>query len=107
MSIKLALLKSGETIISDIKELVTENSETNDKQVYAYIFSKPQKVCLNTPLLISEEVNTSESSVKVSLSSWILLSNDEDILVPTNWVVTIVEPIDSVRTMYEEQTNGK
>ena len=39
MSVKLALLKSGEVLISDIKELVVD-----ENKVVGYLFNKPKKV---------------------------------------------------------------
>ena len=35
-----------------------------------------------------------------------LLSADKEMAVPTNYVVTIVEPLDSVKEMYSEKING-
>lgn len=43
MSIKLALLKSGETLIADIKELVYESEETNQNETKGYLFTNPKK----------------------------------------------------------------
>jgi len=41
MTIKLTLLKSGETLISDVKELVSEDSETGNREAVAYLLNKP------------------------------------------------------------------
>ena len=99
MSIKLALLKSGESVISDAKELIS------DDKVCGYLFTKPHSVRYKTPIVLTEEKNSSRSSLEVSLSPWIIFSKDEKIPVPTDWVVTIVEPIDSLREMYEQKYN--
>ena len=40
MSIKLTLLKSGETLISEMKELVAEDKE----QAHAYLLENPHTV---------------------------------------------------------------
>ena len=40
MSIKLTLLKSGETLISEMKELVAEDKE----QAHSYLLENPHKV---------------------------------------------------------------
>lgn len=105
MSVKIALLKSGETIISDIKELVSEEEKT-----YGYVFTKPKKVTFSVPILVEDteedDKTKLEKSVEISFSPWILLSKDEEILVPTDWVVTIVEPIDNVKNTYEDEING-
>jgi hypothetical protein len=107
MSIKLTLLKSGETLISDIKELVSENSETGKKEAVAYLLNKPHKVAVRTEVLLTENVvDDSKREVQVSLSPWIVLSADEDVTIPIDWVVTVVEPLSSVKQMYEEKING-
>jgi hypothetical protein len=105
MAIKLILLKSGETIISDAKELVNPEAET----VIGYIFNKPHKVNANRPVVFlaeGEDPNAKERSVEVTLSPWILLTKSEDIPVPTDWVVTVVDPLDSVVNMYQEKLNA-
>jgi hypothetical protein len=111
MSIKIALLKSGETIISDIKELVSKEENLENK--HGYVFTKPRKVTFSVPILVqnskdSEEDDKTklEKSVEISFSPWILLSKDEEILVPIDWVVTVVEPIDNVKNTYENEVNG-
>lgn len=106
MSIKLVLLKSGETIISDAKELLVENSETKEKVVQAYLLNKPHKVSVQRDLFLTEEIQDTGREVQVIFSSWIVLTNDENIVVPKDWVVTIVEPLKSVIEMYEEKVNG-
>jgi len=106
MSIKLVLLKSGETIISDAKELLVENPETKEKVVQAYLLNKPHKVSVQRDLFLTEEIQDTGREVQVIFSSWIVLTNDENIVVPKDWVVTIVEPLKSVIEMYEEKVNG-
>ena len=108
MSIKLSLLKSGETLISDIKEIVSEDSETGKKQAVAYLLSQPHVISIRKEILITEEQeeNTDKREIQIALSPWIVLSADEEITIPTNWVVAVVEPIESVKQMYKEKTNG-
>ena len=98
MSIKVAVLQSGEQIIARMKEIVSE-----DKQI-AYLFNQPHKVVLNNQIVLSE--NKDESSVEVTLAKWILISDEDDIPVSVNQVVTLVEPVSSVKKMYEEKVNG-
>ena len=104
MSIKLALLKSGDTIISDIKELVSD-----DGQVVGLLLSKPQKLSTHTPgtLYLTESENSVNDQLEVVLGPWIVLTSDDEIMLPKDWVVTIVNPIDSVKKMYLEKTNGE
>ena len=99
MSIKLAVLKSGEQVIADAKELVSE------EKVRGYLFTRPHKVVSTQPLLLTEE-QQDDNSLEVTLSPWIILSADKEVVVPTDWVVTVVEPLESVVKMYEEKVNG-
>lgn len=109
MAIKLILLKSGETIIADAKELVTPGTESETQKVIGYIFNKPHKINANKPLVFlaeGQDTNSKDRTVEVTLSPWILLTSSEDIPVPTDWVVTVVDPIGSVINMYQEKING-
>ena len=100
MSIKLALLKSGETIISDVKELIS------DEKTCAYIFENPHKVTKEKTIFLTEEVDA-ESKIEITLTPWILFTEETQILVPLDWVVTLVDPIKSVKELYEEKVNGE
>jgi len=111
MAIKLILLKSGETIISDAKQLVSTSEPEGEKKVHSYILTKPHKVQIYKDYFSpsdeeSDENNKQEHEVKVSLSPWILLTDEENIHLQLDWVVTIVDPIDSLLKMYQEKTNG-
>jgi len=102
MSIKLAILKSGETIISDAKELISEEKPCG------YVFENPHKVLTERTLILAEENNYDhDAKIQISLTPWIILSKDKNILVPLDWVVTLVEPIDTIKELYEEKVNGE
>ena len=102
MSVKLAVLKSGEQVIAEAKELVSKDEE----KVRGYLFTRPHKVVTAQPLLLTEE-SKDDNSLEVTLSPWIILSSDKEVVVPTDWVVTLVEPLESVVKMYEEKVNGR
>ena len=94
MAIKLAVLQDKEQLICDIKELI------DDKKPVGYLLKSPHK------LIVDEEKLNEDESVKITLTPWILLTNDQEIVIPNNHVVTIVEPIDSIKEMYMEKING-
>lgn len=109
MSIKLILLKSGETLITDAKELVVDSKSTpGEKEVCGYLFNKPHTVAIRREVLLTEEKETfDKSEVQVALAPWIILTSDEDIPISKDWVITIAEPLSSLREMYEEKVNGQ
>ena len=100
MSVKLALLKSGETIIADIKELIS------DEKLCGYLFKKPHVVAFKTHDYLVEEQGDSQD-LEVVLSPWIIFTTDTEIPVRTDWVVTVVDAHSDVLKMYEENVNGK
>lgn len=104
MSIKLALLKSGEQVIADIKELISD--ETGEK-VLGYVLKQPQVVVSHQlDFSLSTTPEQVGNSVEIKMFPWILLSKDEDIAIPPDYVVTVVEPVEEVIKMYQEKTNG-
>ena len=102
MSIKLLLLKSGEQVISGVKELVLKDSN----KVHGYVLNKPHQVIASKALVLTENANDNRN-VEITLSPWILLSEDKSMTIPQDWIITIVNPIKSVLKMYEEKTNGQ
>ena len=99
MSVKLALLKSGETIIADIKELISENN------IVGYLFRNPQKISIKESIYIGEEPSE-DDLVEIVFSSWIPFTNDTEIPVRPDWLVTVVEPAGQIKKLYEEKVNG-
>ncbi len=106
MSIKLALLKSGETIISDAKEVVMDGDDPND--VKAYLLENPHVVTTRAKQLLTEDSQepSNDYSLDVVLSPWLVLSKDRKMIVPSDWVVTILEPLVSVVEMYQDKCNA-
>ena len=100
MSIKLLYLKSGEQIISDVKELIRKDSN----KVYGYVLHKPHEIVASKAVVLTEDVND-DRKVEVTLSPWILLTEDKSMTIPQDWIITIVNPIESILKMYEEKTN--
>ena len=99
MTIKLALLKSGEDVIADIAEMVVE------EKVVGYVFEQPGVV-----KLIGDQVKEGKrkSPYKIQITPWMPLSRDQKIPVVADWVITITEPIDQLKEMYQKgtQKNG-
>ena len=100
MSIQLALLKSGEDVIADIKEY----RDADDKLV-SYLFKDPYIIKIKTSQLLVEEDSTPKH--EVIYYKWISLSKDSDIIVNKDWVVCITDPLDTVKKNYEEKVNGR
>ena len=94
MSVKLVVLKSGEDIVSDIQEMIVE------EKVVGYVLNNPYRV-----KIFSQDKDNGEQ-FGISFFPWIPLTNQKNILIPSDWVVTIVDPIDEVIKLYGERTNG-
>jgi hypothetical protein len=87
MSVKLLILKSYEDVIAE----VTAEAINGDW----YEVTNPFVTRL-------EDDNT-----KVVFYPYIPLSKQKTIRIPSNWVVTVVDPIDEVTKSYLEQLNAE
>ena len=95
MTVKLAMLKSGEDVIADIAEMVV------DEKVVGYIFDQPGVVKLvGNPV----KDGKTRSPYKIQITPWMPLSRDQKIPVVAEWVITIVEPIDQLKEIYDKGT---
>ena len=106
MSVKLLLLKSGEQVLADTKELRRKEDVPMVDKVYGYLLTQPHKVSANKPLVLTENVNE-QRNVEITLAPWILLTEDKMMTIPKEWVITIVNPIDSIVKMYQEKIDGQ
>ena len=109
MTIKILVLKSGEDVIADIKEMLTP-----DKKVMGYFMRRPCVVKLMpTAPLDSDDMDPDaevKAEMKVRMHPWAPLSKEEQVPLSTEWVVTMFSPIDKVLDMYKTQVlkqNGK
>jgi hypothetical protein len=102
MTVKLLLLKSGEDIISDIQEMVVEDPNGDQKRVIGYFLTKPCVVKLRDASLAAEQETRKENAYNVTMYPWIPLSKDKVIPLTAEWVITMVNPADQVKKMYEE-----
>ena len=105
MSIKITVLKTGEHIISDMKELMADNEE----KVQAYMLVNPHTYEISEKQFVSEEekeLEESEFGINVSLLPWIILSKDKKMIIPTDSVLTVVEPLESVTQLYLDKVES-
>jgi len=102
MTIKLLLLKSGEDMIANVKEMVF--GEGDEQRVVGYYLNRPCIIRMRDPKMIPElqDGTSQKSGYEVSLFPWIPLSAEDTIPVPSDWVVTMVEPTVKLKEMYIE-----
>ena len=99
MTIKLALLKSGEEIISDMSEMMS--GQDGGGQVVGYFLKHPCRAILTSPdIQATGEQESERKPVAIRLIPWMPLSKDENIPVVADWVISLVEPQDKLLEMY-------
>jgi hypothetical protein len=101
MTVKLAILKSGEDIVADIKEMVV--GEGDDARVVGYVLTKPCGVSLNSKAI---KIDDEKDTYQIRLFPWCPLTKNEKIPITADWVVTIVDPIDKLKQMYTKEVLG-
>ena len=97
MSVQLALLKSGEEVIADIKEY-----RNSDDELVSYLFKDPFSIKIKTSQVLIEGDGAPKHDVVYY--RWMSLSKDSDIIVNKDW---IADPLDSIKQSYEEKMNGR
>ena len=98
MTVKLAILKSGEDIVADIKEMIV--GEGDDARVVGYVLTKPCGVSLNSKAI---KIDDEKDTYQLKLFPWCPLTKNEKIPITADWVVTIVDPIDKITQMYTKE----
>ena len=92
MTIKVLVLKSGEDVIADVQEMMS-----SDNQVMGYFLTKP---CV---VKIQAKDMSAESEVSVRMHPWMPIAREKMIPLNTDWVVTMVTPVEKIQEMYEKQ----
>lgn len=87
MSVKLLILKSYEDVIAEI---------TSEDVLGKWVE-------ISNPFITRIE----EDNSRVTFYPYIPLSKDTKIKIPSDWVVTIVNPLDEVKNSYLERLNAK
>lgn len=108
MTVKLLLLKSGEEIIADVKEMVIsvgdETEQDPMKKVVGYYLTNPCCVKINGSNISSNDCDVSgKVGFEVSIHPWIPLSSDKEIPIPSDWLVTMVNPTLKLEQMYVDE----
>ena len=103
MSVKLVVLKSLEEVIADVKELVLE--EDGKEKIIGFLLTEPRTLSLSRSMTLNEEEDPNR--VSVNFVKWQPFSDDKQFEIPADWVVTIAEPLERLKTSYEEQLNAK
>ena len=105
MTVKLVMLKSGEDIIADVKEI------KSNEDVIGYYFNDPLIVKMyepEEPTVLSEgSTNQYSSKISIVFYPWVPLSAEKRVPCSADWVVTIVEPIENLKKLYQEKLDGR
>ena len=114
MTVKLVMLKSGEDVIADVKEI-----KSIEQEVIGYFFHDPLIVKMYSPeepVVLSEENGvesehgtTKEISSKVGITfyPWVPLAAEKKIPCSADWVITMVEPMQNLKKLYQEKIDGR
>ena len=93
--VKVVVMMNGDNIICDLQEAVDKDSGARQ----AYIANYPYKVEYDQPKMDTTGIVT-DPEVKVHYSPWCPLSPEVKIPLNHNMVVTILEPMPSLRDTY-------
>ncbi len=89
MSIKLLMLRTGEEVIAEVKEIVEPETE----KPLGYHMHKPFRLDI-----VQQSDNT--KGYQLEWFPWAPLSKDKDFFLPGSHVVTVYEPLDPIVSQY-------
>ncbi|ADO98773.1 hypothetical protein PHM1_149 [Eurybiavirus PHM1] len=93
--VKVVVMFNGDNVICDLQEAVDKESGARQ----AYIMNYPYKVNYDSPKMDKTGIVT-DPEVKVHYAPWCPLSPEVKIPINQNMVVTILEPVPSLRDTY-------
>ena len=93
--VKVVVMFNGDNVICDLQEAVDKESGARQ----AYIMNYPYKVNYDSPKMDKTGIVT-DPEVKVHYAPWCPLSPEVKIPTNQNMVVTILEPVPSLRDTY-------
>jgi hypothetical protein len=96
MSVKLVVLRTGETIISDIHEMIA--GQEGQERVIGYYLNSPCSMVLQP----TDEEQNEMTKMAVKLYHWIPFAKQKRIPIVSDWVVTVVDPVDNLKENYIE-----
>ena len=94
MSVQLVLLKSGEEIVTDLREIVDRDTG----EMINLVFIKPVRVTLVQQGVLAEGTQPGESVL--SFVPWLTTTKNEEYFMKEDWIVTICDPTDDIRESY-------
>ena len=101
MTVKVLVLKSGEDVIADVQVMMSSKD-----QVMGYFLNKPCVVKFQTSKPTQDELDPKQpekqSDVSVSIYPWMPLAREKAIPISTDWVVTMITPVEKIQEMYEK-----
>ena len=86
-----------------MKELVLE--EDGKEKIVGFLLTEPRVLSLSRAMTLNEEEDPNR--VSVNFVKWQPFSEDKQFQIPADWVVTIAEPLEKIKSTYEEQLNAK
>ena len=95
MSVKLLLLKSGEGVITEVKEILDPDS----KDPIGFHMHKPFRLDIVSNAEDGIVINQ-QKGYQVSWFPWAPLSKERDFFLPGHHVLTAYDPLDSITEQY-------
>jgi hypothetical protein len=101
MAVRVLVLKSGEDVIADVQEMLS-----SDEKVIGYFLTRPCVVKLSRkgdlPPEETDPKSQKKSELSITMFPWVPLAREKSIPLTSDWVVTMVTPIEKIYDMYVE-----
>ena len=95
MSVQLVLLKSGEELVADVREIIDKDTQ----KPISVVLIKPVRVTVVQQGVLTEGATQPSDSV-LSFVPWLATSKSEEYFIQQDWIVTVCEPQDNIKESY-------
>lgn len=109
MSVKVVRVRSGEDIITDIKEITTTEEDPTQRRIIGYQLNYPCAVWVSQPITAEDDSGNIHkiSNPEITMEPWMALSKDQVIVVRPDEIVSAYETFPEITEKYTQLVEAK
>lgn len=109
MSVKVVRVRSGEDIITDIKEITTTEEDVAQRRIIGYQLHYPCTVWVSQPITAEDDSGNIHkiSNPEITMEPWMALSKDQVIVVRPDEIVSAYDTFPEIIEKYTQLVEAK
>jgi hypothetical protein len=109
MSVKVVRVRSGEDVITDIKEISTTEESPEQRKVIGYQLDFPCTVWVSQPITAEDDDGNIHkiSNPEITMEPWMALSKDQVIIVRPDEIVSAYDTFPEILERYTQLVEAR